>query len=211
MYNFLLIDWDGCLAASLQNALGVYRDVFSHYNLHPTDAEIVGKAFGDWNPSQKFPIPNNQEFIDKVVAGITKRMAHVKLYDGVKETLEELRALNKKIAIVTTSKRETVLPALKNLHIEPLFDCFLGKEDFTHEKPAPEILYKAMDTLHAVQGETLIVGDSYKDVGAGKNAGITTVIFYPKDNELFYSPETVSSLGADYIINNFKDLLTIIK
>ena len=97
------------------------------------------------------------------------------------------------------------------MHIEPLFDCFLGKEDFTHEKPAPEILYKAMDTLHAVQGETLIVGDSYKDVGAGKNAGITTVIFYPKDNELFYSPETVSSLGAGYIINNFKDLLTIIK
>ncbi|MEN9328373.1 MAG: Pyrophosphatase PpaX [Candidatus Parcubacteria bacterium] len=208
-YNYLLFDWDGCLAASLHNALVVYRETFAEYGMNPSDAEIVAKAFGDWNPSKNFEIKNNQEFIDKVVKGITARMPYVGLYDGVKETLETLKMKNKKMAIVTSSRRDTVLPALRNLKIDHIFDCFLGKEDFIKEKPDPEILHKAMKEIRAVKEETLIVGDSDKDILAGKNAEITTVVFYPRNNELFYTPETIQNLHADYLIKDFRDLLTI--
>lgn len=208
-YTYLLLDWDGCLAMSLQNALEVYREVFPKHGLQVSDEDIVNKAFGDWNPAAKFPLKDNNAFINDVVYGIHSRMAHVKLYPEVKETLIALKENGKKLAIVTSSKRETVLPAIKNLQIEHVFDCFLGKEDFIHEKPDPELLLKAMEKIGAVKDETLIIGDSYKDVGAGKNAGITTVVFFPKENEVFYKIEDIKKIQPDYIIKNFNELIGI--
>ncbi len=208
-FNYFLLDWDGTLVMTLTIALDAYREAFAEIELYPSDEEIVTKAFGDWNPARKFPIPDNQQFIDRIVQLINERMNTVELYPGVRDTLEQLKNAGKHLAVVTSSKRSTVEPAIKRLDLGHYFDVVLGKEDFVHEKPDPEILLKAMDQIHAVKEETVIVGDSPKDVEAGQRAGISTVRFYPKENELFYKGGEKDTPRANYLINSFEAIFDL--
>jgi len=50
------------------------------------------------------------------------------------------------------------------------------------------------DTSH-----TFMVGDSEHDITAGKQAGVATIVFYPPDNEAFYSLQKIRALQADHI------------
>ena len=54
--------------------------------------------------------------------------------------------------------------------------------------------------------DTIIVGDSDKDVLAGKNAGIDSAIVYPKINERFYKKEDLLKLEPTYFFNEYTDI-----
>lgn len=210
-YNYLLFDWDGCLSNSLPIWLSEYKRVFAKYHVFPSDAEIAEKAFGDWQGPLHFGITDYKTCLDEVLTGANNRMRQVPLHNGVKDVLLKLKKQKKVMSVVTSSLYDIVYPAIKYHQLENIFDAILTKKDFTKEKPDPEIIYKAMEKLHAVKKETIIIGDSEKDILAGKNAGITTVVFYPPENELFYKRKTLEALQPDYLLNRFEELQPLVK
>ena len=150
----------------------------------------------------------SDKFIKELVEDVDERLKSVELYSNTIELLEKLKINNIKSAIVTTSKKISIFPALEKYNMHKYFGVVLTAEDVSKHKPDPEVVYKAMELLNAKKEETLIIGDGPKDVAAGKAAGITTVSFYPKDNERFYSENDIKSFGADFVI---KDLIELIK
>lgn len=208
--EFILFDWDGCLANTLPIWLKAYKRVFATYNVFPTDEEIVQKAFGNWGAAAEFGISDKLGFGTKLRALALTQMPTVGLHEHAKAMLAELKKQNKKIAIVTSSKKENVLPALKHNNIEKYFDTVICMEDITNDKPHPEMLEKALEILSGDKEQAIIIGDSIRDIGAGKNAGIATAVYYPEANHVLYTEEFVKSLDADYIVTDFRELAKIL-
>lgn len=184
------------------------KKIFKEYNLFPSTQEIVS-IFGNWEGPKLLGISNNDEFISKLLVEVNNLLPKVKLHDQVFETISEIKKNGGKIAIVTSSKRESVFPRIESNHLSKFIDIFLSKEDVTKYKPDPEMINKAIELLGGIKNETLIVGDSDKDIISGKNAGITTVIYFPTINHEFYKLSDLEALKADFLITNFGELLNI--
>jgi HAD superfamily hydrolase (TIGR01509 family) len=208
-YKYVLFDWDGCLAKTLDIWFWVEKDMLNKYGINPTDTELI-KSFGDWEFGKKMGIKDNDKFIRELLIDVDVRLKEVKLYGNVVDVLERLKVLGVKMGIVTTSKRESLSIALEKYNLNNFFSVILAAEDVVKHKPDPEVVNKAMTILNAENEKTLIIGDGPKDIVAGKAAGITTVSFYPKDNERYYSEDDIKSYGADFVIKDLLELLKVV-
>ena len=94
------------------------------------------------------------------------------LYDGVKETLESLRAGGMKIGIVTTKFHYRIEQILSKFGALELVDLIVGAEDVKLEKPDPEGLLWAIEHIGACKENILYVGDSLVDAKTAQNAKV---------------------------------------
>jgi HAD superfamily hydrolase (TIGR01549 family) len=92
------------------------------------------------------------------------------LYPGGRETLETLMAWG--IGLGLASNRDLPRRALAALGLEPLFQAVVGQLDVARPKPAPDMLFKAMDLVWAWPEETVYVGDSGGDIACAAAAGV---------------------------------------
>ncbi|MGH7204454.1 MAG: HAD family hydrolase [Candidatus Levyibacteriota bacterium] len=209
-YKYLLFDWDGCLAMTLDVWLQAYKEVFSEYNVYPEDREIALKVFGDWNAPLKFGINDVDTFTKKMITKVNERYSTLQLYNGVKDTLQTIKAKDKRLALLTTSTSTLVLPSLEYHKLKEYFDTILTAESVTKHKPDPEIIEKAINELGGSKELSIIIGDSKSDLGAAQNAGIDSALFYPEHNQVFYDLERLKSFNPTYTITKFDKLLEIL-
>ncbi len=208
-YKYILFDWDGCLGKTLDIWFWAEKDLLKKHGIEVDDQDLVN-SFGDWEFGKKLGIKDNDAFIKELLADVEERLKSLALYNNAIELLDKLKDSSIKMAIVTTSKKVSILPAIEKYNLNKYFDCILTAEDVVKHKPDPEIIDKAIGLVGAVKEETLIIGDGPKDILAGKAAGITTVSFYPQDNERYYSENDIKSFGADFVINDLMELIKIV-
>jgi len=94
------------------------------------------------------------------------------LYGGTVETLSELKQRGIMTGIVTTKFHYRIEAILRKFGAEDLIGVIIGGEDVSREKPDPEGLLKAAETLGAGKRELLYVGDSYIDARTAQSAGV---------------------------------------
>jgi len=209
-YQYFLFDWDGCLADTLSIWLDAYRKVFSEFHVLVTDRDIIDKMFGDWNGSLKFGIKNVPLFNKKLMVHVNANMTNVQLHSGVLSTIKTIKEKMKKIAVISSSKRKTVMSAMNSKNISPYVDLVLAEEDVSHHKPHPEVIEKALSFFKGKKSEAIITGDTDKDILAGKNAGIDTILFFPEINNTYYDKKKLQSLTPTYFLDNFPNILQFV-
>jgi pyrophosphatase PpaX len=130
----------------------------------------------------------------------------VKEYETVYETVKTLYEKGFKLGIVTTKVRSTVLMGLKLTKLDKFFNCIVTLDDVERAKPDPEPIFKALSILKSTPQETIMVGDNYHDILAGKNAGTKTagVAWTIKGREYLKKYE------PDFMLEKMRDLLTIV-
>lgn len=125
---------------------------------------------------------------------------HSRAFEGVEETLDALSAQGLKLAICTNKPESLSRMLIEALGWEGRFGALLGADSRPWRKPDPRHL---TETLAAVGGTSpLFVGDSKTDADTAIAAGVPLVLV-----SFGYSTEPVESLGADYLIHRFADLL----
>lgn len=130
----------------------------------------------------------------------------IKFYPDIKSTLEELKRKRIKLAILTSRSGESTLRSLKKAEIIGYFDHITRCEDISKPKPDPEGLNKAVARMGIDKDSVLYVGDTGSDAKAAKRAGVKFVAAaygHVKEKVLKYNP--------DYSINNFFDILRLVK
>lgn len=205
-YPFLFFDWDGCLADTLALWLQAYRAALGRRGLEPEERVILRELFNDWNGPERFGVPDAPRFVEEVAGYLESRAAAVGLNPHAGETLAALKARGNRLALLTASRRRFVQPVLESAGIAGLFDLMLTVEDVRRHKPDPEVLFKALERLGASAGEALLVGDSDKDIQAGRAAGVATALYLPPHNLRFYDREDLLRHGPDYVLRDFRDL-----
>lgn len=95
-------------------------------------------------------------------------------YDGIPMLLTKLKNAGIKTA-VTSNKLDSAVKVLCQDFFPGLIDISIGDAEGQKRKPAPDMLYKAMDILNVNKDEIVYVGDSEVDIITAKNAGIKCI------------------------------------
>jgi HAD superfamily hydrolase (TIGR01509 family) len=103
------------------------------------------------------------------VEGYRRRIGEIRPLPGSQELLRHLTAENVPWAIATSGVRETTLPLLERLGVNPSVPL-VTREDVAHAKPDPDLFLEAMRRLDLPAEEAVIVGDSVWDLLAARRA-----------------------------------------
>lgn len=209
-YDYVLLDWDGNLAKTLDAWLVAIRQPLVARGIEATDA-IVASCFGATVARfEELGVKDIDAAIVEMDIAVAKLLPEVDLYPDALVVLEALREAGKKTALISTSPRRHVLGLLEKHHISHLFDVVLGYEDTKEHKPHPEPLLKALRQLGGKPQHAVMIGDTDKDILAGRNAGVDSILFFPKEHHRFYSLDEFKSCEPMYIVTDLRRILDII-
>jgi phosphoglycolate phosphatase len=101
---------------------------------------------------------------------------HARVYDGVREGLDQFAAMGWKLACVTNKPTDYAKALLTTLGLSHYFSLVLGGDATARKKPDPMPLLVACERLGTTTQRTLMVGDSSNDAQAARAAGCPVVL-----------------------------------
>ena len=207
-YTYYLFDADGTLFDTTELICQCFDYSLDKYgNMKKSKEELI-KSIGMTLRSQ-FELhlgPLSDETYDEMQKehmrfqlSIYKK--YLRSFPGVKEALAILTERNKRLAIVTSRKINSLSIFLKETGIFDYFELMITPDETEKHKPEPEPALKAMSLLNAVKEESVFIGDSLFDIQCGASAGIDTAfVTYSK------TKSDQLSVKPTYLINSLKDL-----
>ena len=129
------------------------------------------------------------------------------LLTGAVETLKELKKMNLKTGICTTSSEKAANYILQRFKIDGFFKVVVSRNKVKYVKPHTEQFELALKKLEAHAKATLIVGDSVVDMQSAKElkaiaVGLTSGLS---------TTDQLMDNGANYIVTSLNDLPILIK
>jgi len=128
------------------------------------------------------------------------------LFDGVKDTLVELKKNGYLLTIVTNKPYEFIDPILDGLGLKNIFEISLGGNSLEKKKPNPMPLLHLCKMFELSEDEVVMVGDSKNDIEAANNAHMQSIAVTYGYNH----GENIEVHNPTVIIDNFKDLLEVL-
>jgi pyrophosphatase PpaX len=206
-YDAYLFDWDGTLARTLPVWLTAIQDGYAQYGITAT-VEEIGSRLGDWQATvEPLPVAVRDRFREQAEATANAQLAKPPLYKDALELLQALKAANKKLALITTTKREAIDMVLSHHELVPLFDIVITGDEVAQHKPSPEGIFAALNHLGIEKDRAVMLGDSDKDLGAAKNASVDSVLFYPESHKIIHSKTHLESFGPVKVVTAWSELM----
>ncbi len=135
------------------------------------------------------------------------KLNNIKPYPYVKETLEKLRKIGLKLAVVTDAMNGHALSRLRKTGLLHLFDVVVSADMTGKKKPEPDSIKLALQKLGVDAREAILVGDSVRrDIEAGKRLGMVTVYAAYGDRNFFED----KSEEADFTLNSIRELIRLL-
>jgi phosphoglycolate phosphatase len=131
-----------------------------------------------------------------------------RLYPGVLEGLQALRALGFRMACITNKPTVFAQPLVEQIGIGVFFAVVLGGECVPRKKPAPDALLITAERMSVDIRRVLMVGDSKNDVGAARNAGCCAVVAVPYG---YNHGEDIHDAKPDLVIDSIAELGILLK
>ncbi len=94
-----------------------------------------------------------------------------RLFPGVRDGLERLRAARVPMAVVTNKPRAFTLKLLERLGVAAFFEAIVAGDDGVRAKPAGDMLLAACRAMGLEPPRAVMIGDSDNDVRAAREAG----------------------------------------
>jgi len=205
-YDTVLFDWDGTIAQTIEIWERAFRDVFDSLHMNININQITEKLWLDSAILNDLGIEHSG-FFDLVYEKLSQNFGKAPLYSGVEDVLNKLKLENIKLALVTSTRRKTVLPSIAYHHLNLYFPVIVASEDVSNHKPAAEPYELALTQLGSNKKNALIVGDSKFDILGSQNAEVDCALFLPKENEKHYQREELIQYKPKYVINSLLQIL----
>lgn len=206
----LLFDFDGTLLNTndliIQTFMHVLEEKFPGQYSPKDCLKFIGpslkQTFNDITPGEE------EIMIEKYRAW--NEVHHDELvteYPDVVSTLEQLKGMGIKLAIVSTKRNDMIDRGLAVLGALHIFDAIIGTGDVKNVKPDPEPVLLALDRLGVAKEEAFMIGDNSHDIEAGHNAGVRSAgVAWAIKGE-----EYLQQFKPDYMLHHMSDLLEIVE
>ena len=127
-------------------------------------------------------------------------------YTGIIKLLSLLYEQNIKIAI-TSNKLQSAVTKLSKQYFTPYITIALGDSKELKRKPAPDMLFKALEYMNSTPQESIYVGDSEVDLDTAKAAGLKciSVLWGFRDKDILIEH------GGNIFANKPADIIPIIQ
>lgn len=178
-YRAVLFDLDGTVLSTLQDLALSTNATLRMHGMPERTLDEVRRFLGngmEYLISHAVPTGTDRTITETVLADFKKHYAahcteNTKPYDGVCEMLQALRAAGVRTALVS-NKGDFAVQALNEQYFKGCFDFALGETAEIRRKPAPDMVYKALEVLDVPLADAVFVGDSEVDVMTAQNAGM---------------------------------------
>ncbi|MCX4851550.1 HAD-IA family hydrolase [Streptomyces sp. NBC_00893] len=135
---------------------------FEEYSRH------LGRYFPDIMNIMGLPLEMEEPFVRE-----SYRLAHkVKVFEGVAETVRELRERGVRMAVATGKSGPRARSLLDQLGLLTLFDVVIGSDEVARAKPAPDIVLRALEVLCVEPHEAVMIGDAATDIQSAHGASV---------------------------------------
>jgi HAD superfamily hydrolase (TIGR01509 family) len=158
--------WNEIDAAMLAEHGVTYRGQYHRDVLgvsYPLAIEFYKKAFG-LTASADEMMRRRAEIAAEYFA------TRIGLFPAVKDVLQELRAMNLRLAIGTSSVSTSALPFLHRHELTPFFDGVVTGDEVARGKPAPDIYLRAAAKLGVPADACLVIEDALSGIAAARAA-----------------------------------------
>ena len=122
--------------------------------------------------------------------------------EGLDEILKYLKEKGYKIAVASSSRRQSVIHHLKDANIEDYFDAIISGDMIKRSKPKPDIYLEAAKVLNVRPKDCYALEDSPNGIKSAKNANMTTVMI----PDLIKPNEELKKM-VDYEFNDLNEFL----
>jgi phosphoglycolate phosphatase len=99
----------------------------------------------------------------------------VVVYDGIKETLAELKKMGMKLAVLSNKPHAQTKKVISNLFGDGIFDWVQGQQEGIEKKPDPSGALTIAKTFEILPEQCMYIGDTNVDMMTGNRAGMFTV------------------------------------
>ena len=208
-FDAFVFDLDGTLLDTLPDLVAVTNETMARFGYPAHDTAAVLAMVGNGLRSlivQALPDGLSDERTDEAVAfwkAAYDRRNHTgtKVYDGMAETLDELHARGKKLAVLS-NKFDAGVKHVMARFLPNVMDFELG-EGPVPRKPDPAGLLLVAETLGVEPARIAFVGDTAEtDMQAAHNAGA-----YGIGVSWGYQPARILAAKADVLIDRPSQLL----
>lgn len=214
-YDYILLDWDGNIAHTLNLWPDALNEVLQKRGYSLTRQQLIESTWGFVAYVTKNTDISVEEATKAMAEAneiVVSRSPSVELFPDAPEVLKELKESGKHLALITTSERRMVMPALEKYNIVDLFETIITDDDVekAERKPHPRPLLMALERMGGTPDKAIMVGDRDKDIVAGHNAGTDSVLFCSVEHQRHYSLEKLMAHKPTYVISEFRDLLRVV-
>ncbi len=178
-YDIYLFDADGTLTDTAELIYKNYCNTCREYGKPEPSREAVVTTIG-------IPLKRQMELFIGALDddGFTEAAAvhmqwqtanysnYIRLFEGIEPMLAALKERGKKLAVVTSRRRESLVRYLDHCGVTSYFEHLITPEDTTVHKPQPEPVLEALSRFD--EGSALFIGDSRFDMECGEAAGVDT-------------------------------------
>jgi len=174
-----------------RNVLGVsYRLAVEFYN----------KTFGLSVPTEEM-MRRRGEIATEFFAN------RIDLFPSVKPTLEELRQMNLRLAVATSSVSASARPFLDRHKLTSFFEVIVTGEEVDRGKPHPDIYLRAAEKLNVATDASLVIEDSLSGIAAAKAANMRVAAI---PDTRFVDPGQYEKT-ADYLLKDLQEVPALIR
>ncbi|MEN8205009.1 MAG: phosphoglycolate phosphatase [Pseudomonadota bacterium] len=130
---------------------------------------------------------------------------HTTLFPGMDAVLQEIEQRGLNWGVVTNKPGWLTDPLLKDLQLYDRATCVVSGDTLQERKPHPAPLLHACTLANSLPEQCLYVGDAQRDIEAGENAGMYTMVAL---FGYFTDEDQPHTWGASHTIDEPAELLT---
>lgn len=210
----VLFDLDGTLIDTAADFIRIIQDMCRAENCEVVAADLIRTQVSEGARAMvKLVYPHlevddpvflahRQRFLDLYGADIA---VETDLFEGMYPLLDELEARGIPWGIVTNKPRGLSEALLAALNLTERCAVLVCPEDVTRTKPDPEPMYLAARQINLPAEQIIYVGDHPRDIEAGRNAGMYTILaaygYLPLSHK-----DDLTAWQADCIVNDISEL-----
>ena len=201
-FDAVVFDMDGVIFDSERAVLACWRELAEKYAIRDieepyyacvgTNAEktrqIMLETYGKDFPYDEYAAEASRLYHERHDGG------RLPVKSGTREILGFLRANGKKIALASSTRRQTVVAQLRDAGLISCFDEIVTGDMVARSKPEPDIFLLACEKLGVRPERAYAVEDSYNGIRAARRGGLRPVMvpdLLPADREMEELSETV--------------------
>lgn len=207
MISTVLFDLDGTLvdtAPDMANSLNLLlaengKATLPHAHIRPHVSNgseaLVILGFGDALETERL------ETLKQRYLEIYQKNIHVDscLFPGMEKLLQDIEQAGKRWGVVTNKPSWLTEPLLTSMGLADRCGCMVSGDTTAQRKPHPEPMYYACELIGSKASECLYIGDARRDIEAGNNADMKTII---ATYGYIGKWEDMSAWGADELIDH---------
>ncbi|WP_026653268.1 HAD family hydrolase [Butyrivibrio proteoclasticus] len=209
-FDAVVFDMDGVIFDSEKAVMDCWSELADKYGITGMDEvfykcigvneaktkEIVLEAYGQDFPYDEYAREASKLFHAKYDGG------RLPMKSGVVEILEFFKKNNKKIALASSTKKESVVAELTDAKIIHYFDEIVTGDMVSKSKPEPDIFLLACEKIGVAPERAYAIEDSFNGIRAAAAGNLRPIMvpdILPADDEMRERAEVVLDSLEDVI------------